>query len=336
MEGPGGVQPSCADPRRLEVFHDGFDAGNRSTYHLVRPVVRRDIAPDTAGRIVAAGRPVQPFQFGCDPFRGRKNRGHCAFFGTGQQDTPRGGEPHPVFQAEYPRGVRRGQFADAVAHDHGRPHAHARPEGRQRTFQRKERRLLPGRVVQRSYRFVSAEHHVQQRGPADFLEHRFTAVQYRTGHGLLFVKRLAHADPLASLPGVDECDFRRFEGVLDRTGFGQFGEPFPQRTGIVEDHARPVIEMASSHARRPRHIRKEPIEAGLAFAVGRWRFCGWPGLPGLSDPACLPGPLVEPGQVTARQFAQRGFRFARQWKQPGLARFQVVGRSRLAIHRFRQ
>ena len=107
------------------MSHDGFDARDRSAYHLVRPVVRRDIAPDSAGRFEIAGRFVQHFQFGFDPFRGRKNRGHGTFFGTGQQGAPRGGEPHPVFQAEYPRGMRRGQFPDAVAHDHGRPNADA-------------------------------------------------------------------------------------------------------------------------------------------------------------------------------------------------------------------
>ena len=194
------VQLPGPDPRRFELLHDGFNFVDRPADHLVVSVVRRDVHPDSGRRCVRCP------DFGCHLRRRRKNRGHGALFGCGQQGAACAGKAHAVLQVEYSRGVRRCQFPDTVPHHHPGPYAHARPERRQRAFQREQGGLFPCRITQFPFRPGAAEHDVQQGGSSFIPDYRLTVIQDCPRHRFVLVQRLAHAGPLASLAGVDKRD----------------------------------------------------------------------------------------------------------------------------------
>ena len=263
------VQPPGPDPRRFEALHDGFNFVDRPADHLVGPVVRRNVHPDSGRHCIRCP------DFGCYLWRRRKNRGHGARFGCGQQGAPRAGKAHAVFQAEYSRRVRRRQFPHTVPHHHPGPYAHTGPERRQRAFQREQCRLFPGRIAQFPFRPGTAEHDVQQGGSPFIPEYCLTVLQDRLRHRFVLVQRLPHAGPLASLAGVDERDLVHRPGLGHLAGFGQFPEPFLQGSGIVESNTCAVFEMAASRARSPRHVRQQGFRHG---AVPPHLSCHLPGL----------------------------------------------------------
>ena len=260
VEGPGRVQPPDADSLLVELLRDRFDCRDRAADHLVAAVVARDAQAGAGG-----GRVHRLHRRG-HPLGGCEDRGHAALGHLRHQPAPHGGEPHPVLEAEDARGLGRRQLPDAVSHDHVGPYADAGPQRRQGALQRVEGGLLPRRIPELSLSPVPAEHHVQE-GFAPFVpEDGLAAVQNRPRYGLARVESPAHADPLASLPGIDESDPGRRSGRGTRAGLRQRGEALAQRGEIAEDDAGPVREVTAPDSRRPGHVRKHGLVLRTTFA----------------------------------------------------------------------
>ena len=95
-----------------------------------------------------------------------------------------------------------------------------------------------------------------------------------------------------------------------RAGVGQFSELLPQRFGIVEHDAGPVIEMTPPDTRRPCHVRQQRLRGG---AIG----------------GKLPAPFVEPCQVAPRKIPDRALRLAGQRQETGPAPIDLSIRQRM-------
>ena len=285
----GRIQARNPQPLRLQLSRDRLDRRRRAADHLVRAVVGGNVQADRFRTRVPG------FDGRLNPFRRREDRGHGTRLHAGHQRSPRARESHSVFQAEHAGRLSRGDLPDAMPHHHRRPHADTCPERRECAFQSVKSRLLPGGVAQIAIVLSGpAEHHVQQRSAPFVPEDGLAAVHDRSCDGFVLVERVSHARPLAALPGV--CERHPGRGGLGTWLTGRFRHRFQtlsQRPHVVEDNPRTMVEMASPHARGPRHVRQQR----MGSPATRIEFAR---------------PFVQPGQVAPRQFLQSGAHLARQ------------------------
>ena len=306
----GGTLPQqpYAEVFPLETGEDRFDLIGRSAHHLVRTVVRRHADPDSGnGFVVVRHRRRHPVDR-------RENRRHRPFPGKGRhQRSADGGEPQPVLQRIDLRRLRGRDFSETVAEDHVRADAYACPLGGQRALQRIDRRLLPDRVVEIGWENGLGgspgpggppEHRIEQRTASGLAKQRVAVVEDGPNDGFALVEFGAHPYPLTGLPGVQEGDLAGcyFTIVRSRSGIGlrKLTEAIPKRTRVPKYHARPVLEVASPHARGPCHVGKQRIG----------------GVPG----GQIFGMSVQPLHVAVCECAQRRGRFARKREKSGFAR----------------
>ena len=309
----GGTLPEShrTDAVRLEAPFERLERFQRTAHHLVRPVVGRDAHADPAVlRIVL-------FHRRRHPRRRREDRGHCPIArNRPDQRPPRGGEAQPLLQTEHTRRMGGRDLPEAVSeHDVG-PDPEAGPEGGERAFEGIDGRLLPLRIVQVAGVAGTPEHHVEQRAAPVFPEQGIAAVEHRPNRRLALVEGLAHADPLAGLSGVGERHLRRGPRRGLPFASGERLQLVAQRSRVAEHDARAPVEVASTDARRPCHVRQQRC-IGIAF--GR-----------------VAGPPLHPGQNLAGQFAKRVVRLARERQQAGPALRESHFSRRQVRDRFRQ
>ena len=314
-------EPRDAHLVGLEAGEQRLDTRLGAAHHLVGAIVRgdADVRP-VGGRVVLV-------QHRGDARSRREHGSHGALAGQrADEASPRRGKVQALLQAEDACGVRRRDLPQAVPDHHVRPDADARPERRERAFERVDRRLLPPRIVQLARSAGPAEHHVEQRGAVPLLrQQRVAAVEDRAHDRLAGVERRAHAGPLAGLAGVGERDPGRRLRPRPLVSLLQRRQARPQRALVVEHHAPAVAEVAAAPACRPGHVGERVRAGGGIGVVG-----------------VIAGrrarPLVEPREIPPRERAKRPVRLAGEGQDAGPARGgggRRPGR-RLAGHRLRQ
>ena len=293
--GGTGRQHRRPEPFGLEARGDGADRIGRTADDLLGAVVGGNAEP-RPGRCR-----VLFLQSGAHAVGGRIDGGHRPVRPQRPHQRPAFGcEPETVGEGENAGGLCGGDLAEAVSQNHVGPDSQARPQRRQGTLQGVDRRLRPGRVIQVS-RLRSPEHDSEQRD-ASALPHLLVAAVQNAPHDrLAAVQRLAHADPLAGLTGVDERQLaprrgsRLLRGAVAGFGRGKGLQGRAQRGGVAEGHAGAVREMAATGAGRPSHVGQQAFPGRTARRSGV---------------------LLEPSHVAAGKRPYRLRRPARQGQEP--------------------
>ena len=180
--------------------------------------------------------------------------------------------------------MRRRDLSQAVSEHNVRPDAEARPQRRERAFERVDGGLFPPWIVEVSRSAGTAEHYVEQRSVALFPQHGVATVEHRTHDWLALVERRTHTRPLAGLSCVDERHRRRSARCRSVVPYRNRPQPLTQGFRVTENHARPVAEMAPADAGRPSHVGEQRI--GRRTLSRKRRFL-----------------LVEPSEVATRRLA---------------------------------
>ena len=258
----------------LETLRDRLDRAHGPAQHLVRPVPRRNPQPLAPGRLVVLAHRLLNHREGSEHRRHRPG-----FRDRREYLAPPQDGPHPVFESEHARRLRRPELPDAVPHHHVRANPHARPERRDRALERVDGRLRPDRVVEVAS--AAPEHHVQKRGAPCCANDFFAAIENRPRHRLALIQVPPHADPLAPLTGEEERHLSRRPRLRRFAAFGQGAQSLAQPCSVVEGETRAVREMAPPHGGRPRHVREQRLRGG---ALGCKLFAA----------------LIEPGEIPPR------------------------------------
>ena len=195
------VQRDALDSLRLENRDRGLNrllgAGD---HDILRPVDRgdRQFAKMSGDR------------FGSSRFVGKNGRHLAALRQRLHEPAPLGDELEPVFEAEDAGDASRGVFADAVTHDRRGLHTPRAPQLRERVFQRKQRRLREGRLVERR-RFAGFRiQHGYKRSVEIRAEDFVTSINGTTKGWLRVVELTPHIDVLGPLSGKEKDHFGGF------------------------------------------------------------------------------------------------------------------------------
>ena len=238
--------------------------------------------------------------------RVRKDRRHCPAREPGRQLAPRRHEAQSLLQSKDPGGLGGGELTEAVPQDYTGANPQTRPERSQRTLQGIDGRLCPLLVGQVHPGPCPAEHHLEQRGVAVLPQHGVATVQHRPHHRLAAVQLLAHADPMAALPGEHEGHLGRCLGGGPRPRRDQRAQTVAQGLHISEHDTGPVCEVTAPDGGGPGHVCEHRVRG-----IPRGK---------------LPCALVEPRQVPTCQIPERLIRSSRQRQEAGLTRTALLRR----------
>ncbi len=135
------------------------------------------------------------------------------------QAAPRRNQLQAIFQTEHPGKTGRHIFTDAVAHHGGRFNAPGTPQLRQRIFNREQRRLGIGGVIQRRFFTRFRVQHLQQRLIKQRVQNLRALIQRGPESRLRFVQLPPHIHILRALPGKQE-GYTRFIQALNAAADG--------------------------------------------------------------------------------------------------------------------